>query len=1511
MRKKRVLSLLLALCLVVGTGDIPVYASVSAGDAEVEIITEEPVTEETGTEDGGTEEHLQDEIPAEEANPEKKYYNFTDDTGMEVTFEALTDTQYQYTVEDGVLKSVLAEDGSPLSGNVEIPADWGVRSIGTNVFQTGNKVTYVKLPEGVTSIEEAAFSGMTYLKGAYLPNGLLYIGNGAFKGCTGLTQIAIPKTVRTIGEEAFMNDEKLFMVYMKDMDNSALEEIGARCFKACKTLNFLCSDTEFLLPESLLTIGEYAFAECKSIRNLTFPKKLVTVGEGAFSMCEGIKSVVLSGSVSTIPAYAFDGCSNLLSVTFADGNEYIGTAAFRDCIQLTSVELMAYVDGIGESAFAGCSNLLMVKSTNSKIEVGQNAFPNTEKLTLYSVAGSTFEKYTQQEDIKIKFVDVENPSGVYKCTCDIVSNGTISVRDGNNNEVKEAAYGTELYIWAVPDSTDKYELVAGSVKVNGVPADKKPAGSEKGDCYYFVMPVGGVRVTAEFRAKTTTDKLVGTKEQISVEVSYGAVTDEENKVIGVGLKAGQYTRMFLIDEKDNNKSVAADKITFVSSKPSVATIDSQGVIRAVNEGTCTVSATAIAADGEKFTKTIYVDVYPINVNRIQLYATDYQSDKVTIHTEGEIGYAVVEKAKLDKEDISFTIKATVYDEKEDDSKVDLKWSTSDSKVAVLTMKETLAVTPENRITIPKGASGEATITVTATNADGRTVSKKMIVSIKDYTPRLVEDTIVINTNSTENGYLRLLKAYGKEITPSNVKLLDENGLEPTTYFTFRSVAEMSDEDVYCFEVAPRRRQDLGTYNLTLSVNDYYKMKVTVKVVKQEPNPKVSLSPKQTKINLFYGNDGTEVIPVITNLNGVKVSKYSIEALSNSEDDKLFLENFEVDPTTGVITQKSESMKYTSKGKPAVSGYLVLQFAGYEESVVKKYSITIPTMTAAPSYVLERTSDTFNVSCIAQDVTLRLLDNKNKKQPVELDEHYKITVLPQSVDSIASRPLIEDGKIVLKLKSNCKPGRIYLEVSNDTWASGKAFKYTYTIRTATADPKITLVKPTVSVNALYPEQITGFALKSNQCDTRIAENQTFVAMSTTKNAAEYAKLSVKYENGEGTIQVLDSSIAKGTYTFNCNQVKRLNTKGEAVDSGKVTLRVTITNNLPTVNIAGKAILNILAENEYGDYVDTGAFTLTAKNLPADYDLNEEETFRSISCNTRGYENYEKHFLWAYDGQKIMVSLKDEIPARTYNFSITPAYTYGDNTIYAKTIKINVSVTKKNMSVTMTGKGKINLLDRNPDEYTDKNSIVYTARLTNFTDTIAEARVYDAGTSLPSFDDEESSLFEARVIDGKVYVTPIPGAKIENGRSYAIKLWVKFANCAFSKEDGYGVWVPGTGTFTIKTAQTLPKVAADKSNVNLYLANKNYTASFVIKKTDSNAVGVIDSVKFGEKDTNALETFELEYRKLENGDLLVTLKLKDTVSYGCNTTNKLTFYTVFEGQGSNTSGTPVSIDVRINK
>ena len=112
------------------------------------------------------------------------------------------------------------------------------------------------------------------------------------------------------------------------------------------------------------------------------------------------------------------------------------------------------------------------------------------------------------------------------------------------------------------------------------------------------------------------------------------------------------------------------------------------------------------------------------------------------------------------------------------------------------------------------------------------------------------------------------------------------------------------------------------------------------------------------------------------------------------------------------------------------------------------------------------------------------------------------------------------------------------------------------------------------------------------------------------------------------------------------------------------------------------------------------------------------------------------------------------------------------------------------------------------------------------------------------------------------------------------------------------------------------------MNLYLSNKNYVATFVVNKSDAKAIGNVESITFGEKDTKAQESFVttedekgkptvIESEQLDDGSLLVKLKLRDTVLYGCDTTNKLTMYVRFEGQGTNTPGTAITMNVKINK
>lgn len=63
----------------------------------------------------------------------------------------------------------------------------------------------VVIPEGVTSIDGAAFYKRNDLTSVTIPEGVARIGSITFAYCTGLTEITIPASVTSIGEWAFSN----------------------------------------------------------------------------------------------------------------------------------------------------------------------------------------------------------------------------------------------------------------------------------------------------------------------------------------------------------------------------------------------------------------------------------------------------------------------------------------------------------------------------------------------------------------------------------------------------------------------------------------------------------------------------------------------------------------------------------------------------------------------------------------------------------------------------------------------------------------------------------------------------------------------------------------------------------------------------------------------------------------------------------------------------------------------------------------------------------------------------------------------------------------------------------------------------------------------------------------------------------------------------------------------------------------------------------------------------------
>ncbi|MCM1505138.1 MAG: leucine-rich repeat protein [Muribaculum sp.] len=135
------------------------------------------------------------------------------------------------------------------------------------------------------------------------------------------------------------------------------------------------------IPEGIRVIGEGAFAG-STIETVVFPSTLDSIGPYAFAGCRLLREVSLPSDVKHVGRNAFSGCNSLESVTFSAGLQTIGTEAFQsaavktadlsECGQLKSIGAWAFADCremgamklpmsagiiIGEGVFMGCSSL--------------------------------------------------------------------------------------------------------------------------------------------------------------------------------------------------------------------------------------------------------------------------------------------------------------------------------------------------------------------------------------------------------------------------------------------------------------------------------------------------------------------------------------------------------------------------------------------------------------------------------------------------------------------------------------------------------------------------------------------------------------------------------------------------------------------------------------------------------------------------------------------------------------------------------------------------------------------------------------------------------------------------------------------------------------------------------------------------------------------------------------------------------------------------------------------------
>ncbi len=463
-----------------------------------------------------------------------------------------------FIIQDGFLVQYLGSDKE-----VVIPE--GVTSIGPQAFMNST-IRKITIPDGVYAIHERAFENCKRLEMIDLPESIDFIGGNCFINCTSLETILFPTREFRIAGGAF--DNTLWMMnYEGDfvVINHTLVKYRGK-------------EATVTIPDHITVIGERAFENCTYMSQVNIPTGVKSIEIYAFYGCTSLMEIILPDSVTNIGSYAFANCSNLSNIrlpkdAMISGNALKDTKWLKDYpgdfVIINGHDLLTYkgtdskvvipadvykicygafinssvtrliipknVVKLSYMAFINCKNLERVYFMSNKTELEQLVFDNcSSELKLYGAVGGAVEKYAQT--YKVAFSDFglnKEKATVYLGGDNKVSlkmsgiSGAVQWKSEDASIAKVNQSGT---VTAVKIGTTQINAIADGIEMSCQITVKKP-----------------------YLSKTTAT-----------------------------IMTGNSTRLNLI-------GISKD-VTWISSKQSVATVNSKGVVTAIKAGTTTIKA---------------------------------------------------------------------------------------------------------------------------------------------------------------------------------------------------------------------------------------------------------------------------------------------------------------------------------------------------------------------------------------------------------------------------------------------------------------------------------------------------------------------------------------------------------------------------------------------------------------------------------------------------------------------------------------------------------------------------------------------------------------------------------------------------------------------------------------------------------------------------------------------------------------------------------------------------------
>lgn len=258
-----------------------------------------------------------------------------------INFSALE----EFIVENGVL---IEYNGS--GGDIVIPGDMRITSIGKYVFCNNQSITSVKIPDGIE-----------------------LIGDGAFMECTNLKSVSFPTNYFRIAPYAFGGAGFITLKYPKN-----------------------CSG------------GNWAFYCCENLKEIIVEEGVTSLSTGLFDGCSSLKTVTLP-STCTFILPAFKNCDNLTEIILSDGIPKVLNGIFYKCSAIKKIYIPDSATEIESGAFTDCESLEAIVVPNSVTQIEENVITNCDKAVIYSEPDAYARKYAEANNIP--WADIKTLNG--------------------------------------------------------------------------------------------------------------------------------------------------------------------------------------------------------------------------------------------------------------------------------------------------------------------------------------------------------------------------------------------------------------------------------------------------------------------------------------------------------------------------------------------------------------------------------------------------------------------------------------------------------------------------------------------------------------------------------------------------------------------------------------------------------------------------------------------------------------------------------------------------------------------------------------------------------------------------------------------------------------------------------------------------------------------------------------------------------------------------------------------